>query len=92
MARTRLYRNGVLEKENFPIAEISECVNEPGAVVWLDICKLDDEAGLDEIEEEFGLHALAIEDAEHERQRPKLDHYGTHLFLSAYAVAIDRRR
>jgi magnesium transporter len=89
MARTRLYRNGVLEKENFPISEISECVNGPGAVVWLDICTLDDDAGLDEIEEEFGLHALAIEDASHERQRPKLDHYGTHLFLSAYAVAID---
>jgi magnesium transporter len=89
MARTRLYRNGVLEKENFPISEISECVNGPGALVWLDICTLDDGAGLDEIEEEFGLHALAIEDASHERQRPKLDHYGTHLFLSAYGVAID---
>ena len=89
MARTRLYRNGVLEKENFPVAEISECVNDPGAVVWLDICTLDDGAGLDEIEEEFGLHALAIEDAAHERQRPKLDHYGSHLFLSAYAIAID---
>jgi magnesium transporter len=89
MARTRLYRNGVLEKENFPIAEISECVNDPGAVVWLDICTLDDDAGLDDVEEEFGLHALAIEDAAHERQRPKLDHYGTHLFLSAYAIAID---
>jgi hypothetical protein len=48
MARTRLYRNGVLEKENFPIADISECVNDPGAVVWLDICTLDDDAGLDD--------------------------------------------
>ncbi len=91
MARTRLYRNGVLEKENFPIADISECVNDPGAVVWLDICTLDDDAGLDDVEEEFGLHALAIEDAAHERQRPKLDHYGTHLFLSAYAIAIDAK-
>jgi magnesium transporter len=89
MARTRLYRNGVLEKENFPISEISECVNDPGAVVWLDICTLDGEAGLDEVEEEFGLHALAVEDAAHERQRPKLDHYGTHLFLSAYAIAVN---
>jgi magnesium transporter len=89
MARTRLYRNGVLEKENFPVAEISECVNDPGAVVWLDICVLDDETGLDDVEEEFGLHALAVEDAAHERQRPKLDHYGTHLFISAYAIALN---
>jgi len=89
MARTRLYRNGVLEKENFPVADISECVNDPGAVVWLDICTLDGEEGLDDVEEEFGLHALAVEDASHERQRPKLDQYGTHLFLSAYAIAVD---
>jgi len=90
MARTRLYRNGVLEKENFPVADISECVNDPGAVVWLDICTLDGEEGLDDVEEEFGLHALAVEDASHERQRPKLDQYGTHLFLSAYAIAVDK--
>ncbi len=89
MARTRLYRNGVLEKENFPVADISECVNDPGAVVWLDICTVDDETSLDDVEEEFGLHALAVEDASHERQRPKLDHYATHLFLSAYAIAMD---
>jgi hypothetical protein len=38
---------------------------------------------------EFGLHELAIEDAVSESQRPKLDHYATHLFLSAYAVSID---
>jgi magnesium transporter len=88
MARTRLYRNGVLEKENFPVSEISECVNDAGAVVWLDLCAADGE-GLSEIEEEFGLHALAVEDAAHERQRPKLDHYSTHLFLSAYSVALD---
>ena len=88
MARTRLYRNGVLEKENFPPADISDSINDPGVVIWLDICSADGE-GLEEVEEEFGLHALAVEDASHERQRPKLDHYGTHLFLSAYAVALD---
>ena len=88
MARTRLYRNGVLEKENFPVADISEYVDDPGVVVWLDLCTADGE-GLAEVEEEFGLHALAIEDAAHEHQRPKLDRYGTHLFVTAYAVALD---
>jgi len=88
VARTRLYVNGVLQRENFPPEEISECVNGPGAVVWLDLCAADGE-GLDEVEEEFGLHALAVEDAAHESQRPKLDHYSTHLFISSYAVLLD---
>ena len=39
--------------------------------------------------EELGLHELAVEDALGEHQRPKLDHYETHLFLSAHAVRVD---
>jgi magnesium transporter len=41
------------------------------------------------VDTEFGLHELAVEDALHESQRPKLDRYATHLFLSAYAVNLD---
>src|SRR2546430_631573 len=43
----------------------------------------------DMIDKEFGLHELAVEDAVGESQRPKLDRYATHLFLSAYAVTLD---
>ncbi|MFP5253502.1 MAG: CorA family divalent cation transporter, partial [Actinomycetes bacterium] len=31
-------------------------------------------------------HPLAVEDALHAHQRPKLDRYADHLFLAAYAV------
>jgi len=86
--RTRLYRNGVLERENLAVSEISEVLDGPGVVVWLDLCTADGE-GLEAIEEEFGLHALAIEDASQGRQRPKVDHYATHLFVNAYEVAFD---
>ena len=41
------------------------------------------------ISEELGLHALAVEDAVHEHQRPKIDRYQTHLFVTAYAVATE---
>jgi magnesium transporter len=88
MARTRLYRNGILEKENFPIADISDHIGDPDVTLWLDLCSDDDES-LEEVEEEFGLHSLAVEDAEHKRQRPKIDTYATHLYLNAYGVAFD---
>jgi magnesium transporter len=88
VARTRLYRNGVLERDDLPVEDISEVVDTPGTVVWLDLCTADGE-GLDTVEDEFGLHALAIEDATTGRQRPKLDHYATHLFVSAHAVRLD---
>jgi len=83
--RNRLYRSGKLEREDFPVEEISDCLALPDAVVWLDLCR-PTEADLHAITVEFGLHELAVEDAVHEHQRPKLDRYDSHLFLSAYAV------
>jgi magnesium transporter len=46
-------------------------------------------ADFEMINAEFGLHELAVEDALQESQRPKLDRYATHLFISAYAVALN---
>ncbi|MDQ1401355.1 MAG: magnesium transporter, partial [Acidimicrobiaceae bacterium] len=37
-ALTRKYRKGVLDSENFPVSEISECLEEPGTLVWVDLC------------------------------------------------------
>src|SRR5215475_14133267 len=88
MSLTRLYRNGTLETQGFPVADVSEYLKEPDAVVWFDLCE-PSRADLDSISEELGLHPLAVEDAVEEHQRPKLDHYATHLFLTAYSTAYD---
>lgn len=84
-AHTRLYRDGRLVAEGFPVGDISVHLAEPGAVVWLDLLQPAPE-DMQVLTEEFGLHPLAIEDALHEHQRAKLDHYRDHDFLAAYAV------
>jgi magnesium transporter len=84
-----VYRNGLVESENFPIADVSEWLTEADTVVWVDICSPSKE-GLHVLAEELGLHELAVEDALSPHQRPKLDHYDSHLFLSAHAVRVDR--
>lgn len=88
MTRTRLYRSGVLEAEDFPVQDISDHITQPGVTVWLDMCA-PDEHDLATISEELDLHRLAVEDAVQERQRPKLDRYDSHLFVTAYGVALD---
>jgi magnesium transporter len=89
MGRTRLYRNGELVDRDFPVADVAGRLEDHSAVVWFDLCApSDDEIGL--LRDELGLHALAIEDAFSERQRPKVDRYPTHLFLSVYAVRYDQ--
>jgi magnesium transporter len=88
MSRTRLYRNGVLEAEGFPVADVSDHLVDPSSLVWFDLCEPTVEE-LASISEELGLHPLAVEDAVHEHQRPKLDRYASHLFVTAYAVGLD---
>jgi magnesium transporter len=90
MARTRIYRDGKLVAEDFPVAEISDHVAEEGTVVWCDVGH-PAPGDLDMIAEELGLHALAVEDAVQHHQRPKLDRYDSHLFFTAYAVTLDER-
>jgi len=85
MSRTRAYRNGVLEDENFPVDQVSEHLDVPDTVVWVDLCAPSADE-LHELASELGLHELAVEDALESHQRPKLDHYPTHLFLSSHMV------
>ncbi|GGO87404.1 magnesium transporter CorA family protein [Wenjunlia tyrosinilytica] len=90
MARTRLYRDGTLVLEDFPVADISDHLADPSSVVWLDLCMPGPE-DFAMVGEEFGLHELALESARNQGQRSKLDHYRTHEFLSAYALFVDPR-
>jgi Mg2+ and Co2+ transporter CorA len=87
-ARTRLYRDGRLELEGFPVAEISDYLTDEAVTIWLDL-RDPDRDDLAVLSEEFGLHPLAVEDAVHERERPKLDRYQSHLFLTAYGARLD---
>jgi magnesium transporter len=88
MARTRCYRAGVLNDENFELADVSEHLDEPDAIVWIDLCAPEiDELRL--VAGELGLHELAVEDAVQGRQRPKIDRYPDHSFLSTYAISFD---
>ncbi len=88
MARTRLYRDGTLADEGFPVSKVSDYLAETDAVVWFDLCE-PTAADLASISDELGLHPLAVEDAVAEHQRAKLDRYQSHLFVTSYQVRLD---
>jgi len=89
-ARTRAYRDGKLAAEGFPVAEISDYLDgDESTIIWLDL-RGPDRNDLNVLSEEFGLHPLAIEDAVHEHERTKLDRYQGYLFVTAYAVRLDK--
>lgn len=65
---------------DIPVEDISERLKDPECFVWVAL-KDPSPAELAVIKDEFGLHELAVEDAHHGHQRPKLEEYGTSLFI-----------
>ena len=81
-----MWRKGVLEAEDFPVERVSDYLEQPDTLVWADVC-LPDPDDLHQIADELGLAPLAVEDAVESHERPKLDRYPTHLFLSTYGMS-----
>jgi len=71
------------------IPDVSEVLEQPGRFVWIGLHDPDDEV-LKEVQQEFSLHDLAIEDAARAHQRPKLERYGDSLFVVMRTAHLDR--
>ena len=76
---------------DIPIEDAGAWAAQEGHVVWIGLLEPSRELLL-RVQAQFNLHDLAIEDAEHPHQRPKLEQYGEALFIVARtAQLIDRR-
>jgi magnesium transporter len=68
--------------------EISEYLARPGCFVWVALRDTTEEE-LAEMQEEFDLHPLAVEDARHGHQRPKIEEYGNSLFVVMNTIEVE---
>jgi magnesium transporter len=69
-------------------SEIRAYVSRPECFVWVALFEPSPQE-LDGMQEEFGLHGLAVEDARHGHQRPKIEEYGESLFAVLHTVELD---
>ena len=67
--------------------QISDYLSRPGCFVWVALRDASD-AELEEMREEFGLHPLAVEDARHGHQRPKIEEYADSLFVVLKTIEV----
>jgi magnesium transporter len=74
-----VYRGGRREPGSPSYADAVPAVRAHGGFVWIGLYEPDERA-LSTVAAEFGLHPLAVEDAVHAHQRPKLERYGDLLF------------
>lgn len=82
------YREGERVGE-IPIEDISEALAQPNAFVWLGLHELELSLLL-KVQEEFGLHELAIEDAQSAHQLPKMEVYGESIFIVVKTIHLEQ--
>ena len=73
---------------DIPVEAISDYLQIPGCFVWVAL-REPERAELAVMKEEFGLHELAVEDAQRGNQRPKIEEYGESLFVVVRTVELD---
>ena len=79
-------RNG--QRRDVSLDQLSEVLApDDGCFVWVGLYEPED-ALLDKLQEEFDLHDLAVEDAQNAHQRPKLEGYGSSLFLAVHTAQL----
>jgi magnesium transporter len=82
-----VYQDGKRLAEITP-GEIHEYVCRPDCFVWVALRDAT-ESELAEMQEEFDLHPLAVEDASQGHQRPKIEEYGSSLFAVIQTIEPD---
>jgi magnesium transporter len=85
--RAVVYRDGRLDK-NVSFDQLSEHAAEDRCIVWLDVEGPSDD-DLRDLQQEFSLHPLAVEDLRHPQQRPKVDAYAGMLLVVLFDVGLD---
>jgi magnesium transporter len=73
---------------DIPVEDISDYLDKPGCFVWVALRDAS-EAEMAQMQEEFKLHELAVEDAARGHQRPKIEEYGDSLFTVVHTVDLE---
>ena len=79
-----VYEDGT-KLADIPVSEISEYASLPGCFVWVALHDATPQE-LAEVQAEFGLHPLAVEDAHNGHQRPKVEEYADSLFVVMHLI------
>ncbi|KQR40158.1 MULTISPECIES: magnesium/cobalt transporter CorA [Microbacterium] len=75
-----IYVDGVRTENPRSLSETFEAMRERGGLSWIGLYR-PSEAEIREVADEFGIHALVVEDALSGHQRSKLERYGDVLFM-----------
>jgi len=70
------------------VHDIRKYASRPNSFVWVAVSEPEPDE-LDDLQNEFDLHPLAVEDAKNGHQRPKIEEYGASLFVVLHAIDVE---
>ncbi len=74
---------------NVELHDVHEVLKDANQFVWIGLHEPPEEV-LKQVQEEFGLHELAVEDAGNAHQRPKVELYGDSVFVVLRTVQMNK--
>src|SRR6478609_6243049 len=84
------YENGH-RASTLAISDVDDWITNPDRFAWIGLYE-PSEALLREVQQQFGLHDLAVEDALNAHQRPKLEFYDDSLFLVLHTAQLKHNK
>lgn len=82
-----VYENG-RKLADIDVEDIGTWLQRPGCFVWVALRDATDDE-LQRMQQQFDLHDLAVEDARHGHQRPKVEEYGDMVFVVMHLLEND---
>lgn len=90
MIRTMLYQPATRAVTTGAEALLDTWRQQPDSLLWIDLADNAPDAELNLLVEHFGLHPLAIHDAQRSRHQPKIEVFDDHTFILLKGLGPDR--
>ncbi len=76
-------------KSDIELSDVHDVLKETNQFVWIGLHEPSEEV-LEQVQHEFNLHDLAVEDAHNAHQRPKVEMYGDSIFVVLRTAQVNR--
>ena len=76
-------------KADVALSQVHELLKENNQFVWIGLHEPSEEV-LEQVQHEFNLHDLAVEDAHTAHQRPKVEMYGDSIFVVLRTAQVNK--
>jgi magnesium transporter len=92
--RIRIIDYDERQLEEKEVETVEECFpfKDKPTISWINIDGLHDVEVIEKIGKQFGLHPLVLEDIVHTGQRPKLEDFGSHVFVVLKMLYYDKEK